>query len=939
MHAIKLNLWTMRLALPLLCLGLLLSGCGLTGRNGSLDAGAKYQAAGKYRAAYIEAKKVLQNDKKNGKAWLLLGKASLMLGDPKSALDDLQHAQANGVPEEAWVVPMGQGLQVTRQYDKLLKTLSPDKLTDPKIKRHTYVLRGDAQLELKQLDKARQSYQDALKLDPKDPRALVGLAKVSATAGDMDSAKNYVQEALAAEPENPQALVVKGDLAFNNKDFASAESDYQKVIGLKHPDWLPQERLYALTRLANVQAQQKQYVQALSTIKTIEKMSPGQPYPHYLHAVVLYMQGHLSQAMSELQQVLKIQPDNASAQFLMGVVNYAQGNYAQAEMYLSNVMGMDQKNVRARRFLALTLYRSGSSQQALNTLRPSVPGHPSDTELKAMLQKAVADGVGKPGAKNSVTGEKNPPDSMIAQTDKALASGNTPEAIRLLKAMPAGDVTAETRRNIMLVMAYLRDKHVDKAVKTAADFVAKNPKESAAHMLYANALVVAGKRTDARAQYSRAYKLDPKNLAALLNLGNLDLLEKHYKDAADRYTTVLEKDPKNALAMTALGRLAMQQGDKSKAIQRFKQAIDAAPKSATAYLSLMVIYSHDGQYDEAVNISKKMVASNPENPMAFNALGAAELNAGHHSQALKPLQQAVNLAPKDPLYRTNLARAQIINKDSKDARDNLTQVIKAHPAQVQAVTLLAFMKLQEHDLPGAITLAQTLQKYPQTKAEGFSLEGDLYMANKSWQQAAQAYQQGLKIDYVRPLVIRYFQALSQSAAKAPEGVLRNWLAKHPDDDAMRLILGQYYVGHGQNTQAAVQYKKVLKAYPTNVSALNNLAWIYTEQHNREGLSLAERAYKLAPQSPNIADTYGWALITSHQPGKALPILLKAVKADPKEPTMQYHLALAQARTGDKAGARSTLEALQKSGAAFQDKQAAEKLYRELTDAGTGSGKK
>jgi cytochrome c-type biogenesis protein CcmH/NrfG len=108
MRSIKLNMWTTRQALTVLCLGLLLSGCGLTGGHGSLDAGAKYQAEGKYRAAYIEAKKVLQHNNKDGAAWLLLGQASMMLGNPKEALNDLQTAQANGVPKAQWVVPMGQ---------------------------------------------------------------------------------------------------------------------------------------------------------------------------------------------------------------------------------------------------------------------------------------------------------------------------------------------------------------------------------------------------------------------------------------------------------------------------------------------------------------------------------------------------------------------------------------------------------------------------------------------------------------------------------------------------------------------------------------------------------------------------------------------------------------------------------------------------------------
>ncbi len=134
-------------------------------------------------------------------------------------------------------------------------------------------------------------------------------------------------------------------------------------------------------------------------------------------------------------------------------------------------------------------------------------------------------------------------------------------------------------------------------------------------------------------------------------------------------------------------------------------------------------------------------------------------------------------------------------------------------------------------------------------------------------------------------------------------MLHDWLAKHPDDAATRLLLAQYYMDRTQNALAASQYELVLKAHPTSVGALNNLAWIYTEQHNPKALALAEQAYKLAPQSPGVADTYAWALIAGNQPKTALPILVKAAKAAPKEPSIQYHLAVAQARTGDKAGAR------------------------------------
>jgi tetratricopeptide (TPR) repeat protein len=897
MRMIKLNSWTTRRRFALLCVGLLLGGCGLTGRHGSLAAGNKYQASGQYRAAYIEAKKVLQREDKNGDAWLLLGQASLMLGNPKDALSELQNAQANGVPKARWAVPMGRTLLVTQQYDKVLKMLPSDNGFEPATRARVDVLRGDAQRGLKQFDQAQHSYQAALKLQPKDPLALVGLANVAVHTKDTAAAANYVQQALAAAPENPQAWVTKGDLAFDSKDFAAAATDYQKVLGFKNADWLPQEHFYTLARLANAQAEQNQLDAALTNIESLEKMAPGQPYPHYLHAVVLYKQGHLDDAISQLQQVLKAAPDNAQAQILMGAVNYAQGNYGQAEMYLSNMMGVEPQNPNARKMLALTLYREGRSSQALSTLRPAISGTPTDAELLALLQKEVAAGAGMPQAKAPAAG------SSTAQ----------PEA----------------QRNRMLVMNYVRDKHPDQAVKAAAAYAAKHPNDSDAHLVYGTALIADGKRDQARTQYDQASKLDPKNIAALLSLGSLDSLEEHYKDAEGRYETVLKIDPHNAIAMTQLGHLAAAQRDKAGAIKWFKQAIAAAPKFATPYVGLILVYSESGQFDEATNAAKKLAEVDPGNPVALNAVGASELNAGHYREALQPLQQAVKAAPTVALYRTNLARAQALNKDNKGAQANLETVVKADPNQLTAVGLLAFLKLQDHDLKGALALAQTLQKQPATKVAGFSLEGDLYMADKAYAKAAGAYQQGLKIQYDRPLVMKSFMAQNAGGAKSPEGVLQAWLAKHSDDAAMRLMLAQYYLDHTQNAQAAEQYEEVLKAYPSNIDALNNLAWIYTEQKNPKDLALAERAHKLAPASPGIMDTYGWALLAHDQPKAALPILEKAAKAAPKTPTIQYHLAVVQARSGDRAAARATLEALQKTGASYPEKPAAEKLYQEV----------
>src|SRR5699024_9627503 len=146
------------------------------------------------------------------------------------------------------------------------------------------------------------------------------------------------------------------------------------------------------------------------------------------------------------------------------------------------------------------------------------------------------------------------------------------------------------------------------------------------------------------------------------------------------------------------------------AIKQYQHAIDASPKSANGYMALVTLYARQRQFDKASATARKLMKADPRNPLGFNALGAAELGAGHHHEALEPLQKAVKLAPQVDLFRINLARAQVLDDDADSARENLQHVLKSHPDAVSAVRLLAFLKLQDHDLPGAVALARTLQK-------------------------------------------------------------------------------------------------------------------------------------------------------------------------------------------------------------------------------------
>jgi tetratricopeptide (TPR) repeat protein len=98
--------------------------------------------------------------------------------------------------------------------------------------------------------------------------------------------------------------------------------------------------------------------------------------------------------------------------------------------------------------------------------------------------------------------------------------------------------------------------------------------------------------------------------------------------------------------------------------------------------------------------------------------------------------------------------------------------------------------------------------------------------------------------------------------------------------------------------------ELLRRQPDDPWALNNLATIYIERalpsESSKALDYSQRAYRSAERSgqvdPQIADTYGWALAVAGRGNEALE-LLKPIAGRLDIPDVQYHLAQAYLAAG------------------------------------------
>lgn len=159
-------------------------------------------------------------------------------------------------------------------------------------------------------------------------------------------------------------------------------------------------------------------------------------------------------------------------------------------------------------------------------------------------------------------------------------------------------------------------------------------------------------------------------------------------------------------------------------------------------------------------------------------------------------------------------------------------------------------------------------------------------------------------------------------------VLKRWIAANPDDMAARLQLGGDLLQSGAADASIEQYEAVLERNADNVIALNNLAVLHQRRGDPRALDLAERAYKLSADNPDIVDTYGWLLIQAGKHEQGLALLSKALELLPENSEVRYHYAAALAKTGDERQARQELEALLAS-SEFAQADEARKLLETL----------
>ncbi len=921
-------------AVALLSLFALLPGCTPEDDATRLGKAREYRERGAYGAAIIELKKLLQGNPDHAEARLMLGSLYAPLGDAASAEKELRRALTLGVARERALVPLGLALMEQNAYEQLLEELG-DGPVPPELACDVVMLQGRAHAALGRMEEAKAQFTAALPPSaPACPEAHVGLAELAAVGGHSDTAQGHLDQALKASAELQSAWLLQGRLAHTEQRYGAAEEAFDRAAGVKRTKPLSRLGFDAVLGRAAARLAQGKREGAAADVELLRKTNPSHPQPKYFRGVLAYMEGDYALAVEQLTAVQKTAPNFLPAQLLLGAALYAKGDLEQANATLAPFVDRVPGHAEARKLLAATRLKLNRPDEAMAVLDPALPGAQKDAQLLTLVGEAAAR-LGDVGRQAEVLGRAaalRPQDSGLGMelARVYLRQGATESAIGELKRITSLEGSAGYP---LLVYAHLMKKDYEAAEQVIREFAAKNPDEAPlAATLDASVAVARGRPEEARAALQRVVASHPAYAPARLMLARLALDEERVEEAASHYQAILSASPKHPRAMFGLALITAQRGEVGKAVAMLEEVRGIDPGEVQARQALTRYYLSAGRYAAAAQIAQEAVVAAPDNTTALTLLIRSRLASSAPEQALTAARQLVKLTPDSPQALLELANVQLQLNRFDEARRLLNQAAGAgdQAGRREAHAALGRLELRLGNTREALKAAKLLgEQHPDTHY-GDELAGDVYLQQRRFSQAEAAHRSAL--DKGRSAQLARKLAHTQLVAGHPDQAvttLAPWLVEHPADAGLHMTLAQAHMAAGRDDAATQTYRDVIALQPENAAALNNLAWLYLKEAPEQALNYAQTAYRLAADNASIMDTMGWVLLAVGRTEEALLLLEKAAAKAPLMPEIRYHLAVAQSRSGRKAAAKSTLQELLASGAAFDERPEAEALYRSL----------
>ena len=734
--------------------------------------------------------------------------------------------------------------------------------SSPEEQKREHFEQGNAYVAQKRDDFAVIEYANAVRIDPKFGEARLKLAETYERMGNLQAAFPEYIRAADALPDNRAVQIKATELLLLGQRFDDAKA---RATALLQKD--PKD-VEAMLLRANAMARLRDLEGALDELEDAMEIRPDDERAYLSLADVHVRGGQRPEAEASFRRAIELHPSSASPRLAYANFLWSERRPGEAEQQIRQAIAAAPRDVMANRMLAtfLTLTKRGA-------------------EAEAPL-KVVADTSDRPEAKFE-----------LAQY--YINARRTDEAIRLLTELSRGQ-NSFSRAEVMIAEIEYGKGDTQNAHARLDKLLTRAPNDGTALAMKAQWLGRENKLDEALERAKAAVKAAPQSIQTHYVLGQVHSQRREIADAIKAYTEVLRLNPKVVAAQLELSRLNGLAGNRDAALRYAEEAKQGAPDSVNARLSVARSLVVRRELDRAAAEIADLLRTAP-NSAAAHALNGSLLSLRNDSTAARAaFERALAIDPGHFDAVRGLVALDVSSKQFDAATKRVEAALSRYPDQPELLALAS----RVHDLAGQpdkaeADLRRAVEKDPRFM-NGYVLLAQLYIKQRRIDEARSEFEAMVKRNprAVGPRTM--VGILLQSQGKRDEA--RRWyeslVADVPSAPIAANNLAYMYAEDGANLDVALQ--------------------------------LAVAAKKELPDNPEVNDTLGWVYYKKALWSLALGPLEEGVKQRPDHPEMLYHLGMTYAKLDQKAKSRDALERALKLNPRLSEAAAARQTLKEVS---------
>ncbi|MGD1077507.1 MAG: tetratricopeptide repeat protein [Candidatus Sulfotelmatobacter sp.] len=726
---------------------------------------------------------------------------------------------------------------------------------DPNVRKQKYLDSGEKYSAEGKYREAVIQFRNAVLIDSRFAQAHYDLSQAYLKLGDSNDAFQELSRTVDLAPDNYRA----------HTDLANL------LDTVRNPDGSPVEDTLK---------------QAKTHLDILREKQPNNPETYEAWANYYAAQNKIAAAIQEMQQAIAADPNRSESYLLLALLQLRSNQPEQAEANFKKATEIDPKAMNAQLALGGFYQARNRLPEAEQQFKHAIDVDPKNPAPRAAYVRLLMQ-----------EGKKAEIESFLRQTQKDLA--DNPQGYRML-----GDY-------------YFASGDLDKATTEYTSLYHDHPKDLQVKKNYIQLLILKNRLDEATKLDNEMLKANAKDVDALVYKGQVQIRHNDANGAVDSLQNALRGDAGNAVAHYQLGNAFALQHNEGRAESEWREAVRIRPDLTDAQRSLAALELRRGDVDAILQTAQQIIKAEPYSPDGFILKGVADIARQKYTDAQQDTEQAALRAPQNPAPLVQLGNIQLAQKHYADAEKFYQQALDKDPASTEGLSGLmnTYVAQKQSDKAIAAAKAQII-KSPNNSNFYDLLATALFNARKDLAGAEAALRKAIELDKTNVDALEKLGKVQVQEGSADQALAlyQQSIKDNPREVTFYILSGELYEAKKDWDHAKSMYQQALAISPDHPLASNNLAYVMLEQGGNVdvAMGMAQTARRGMPDSPNAADTLGWAYYQKGIYQSAISQFQEALRlsekrGEPDDADVHYHLGMAYQKTNQTALARQQLE--------------------------------